>query len=81
MPEATVSIFNNNLIKDSRLANLITHLTGKNLPKPFECVGTIREIKAALHFPQDLKILLKDWGHDEFIPKDLQVKLKSLIHV
>lgn len=81
MPEAIVSIFSSNLIKDSRLADLITHLTGQKLPKPFECVGTVREIKAALSSSTDMKLLLTDWGHNEFIPKDLQVKLKSLIHV
>lgn len=81
MPEAIISIFGSNLIKDSRLADLITHLTGQKLPKPFECVGTVREIKAALSSSTDMKLLLTDWGHDEFIPKNLQVKLKSLIHV
>src|SRR3989338_2093246 len=81
MPQAAISIFGRDLTKDNQLSDLLDHLTGKNLPKPFECVGTIREIKAALHFPQDLKILLKDWGHDKFLPASLKAKLKSLTHV
>ena len=81
MPEAVTSIFGNNLAQDSQLADLMTHLTGEKLPKPFECVGTAREIKAALHSPQDMGVLLKDWGHDDFLPLPLKVKLKSLIHV
>lgn len=81
MPQATISIFGSNLVTDRELADLLTHLTGQRPPKPFACVGTIREIKAALDSPEDMKILLKDWGSDDFLPNPLKTKLKSLIHV
>ncbi|MBI4035301.1 MAG: hypothetical protein HY381_02790 [Candidatus Chisholmbacteria bacterium] len=81
MPQTVISIFGGNLIKDPQLSDLTSHLTGQKLPKPFECIGTIPEIKAALYSPADVKVLLKDWGHDDFLPPPLKLKLKSLVHV
>jgi UDP-N-acetyl-alpha-D-muramoyl-L-alanyl-L-glutamate epimerase len=81
IPEATISIFGHNLIQDSHLADLMAHLTGQKLPKPFECIGTIREIKAALNSPGNVNLLLKNWGSDGFIPESLKTTLKQLSHV
>ena len=81
MPEAVIDIFGKNLSQDSQLADLLAHLIGEKSPKPFECVGTTREIKAALESSPDLQLLLADWGHDGFIPPNLKTKLKSLTHV
>lgn len=81
MPQATISIFGSNLIQNSQLADLLKHLTGQTPPKPFECVGTTQEIKATLNSPEDVSLLLKDWGFDGFIPEPLKTTLKQLSHV
>lgn len=81
MPQAAISIFGSNLMQNSQLADLLKHLTGQTPPKPFECVGTAREIKAALSSPEDVSLLLKDWGFAGFIPEPLKTTLKQLSHV
>jgi hypothetical protein len=41
-------IFKKNLFQDKTLVPLLEELTGKKKFKPFECVGTMKESRAAL---------------------------------
>jgi hypothetical protein len=41
-------IFGANLLEDASLGPLLDQLTGADQEKPFECVGTVREVNAAL---------------------------------
>ena len=77
MPKDTISIFGSNLLENPEVTDLIQHLSGEKQPKPFECVGTKREIKAALN--HNFSDLLADWGHDEFIPTNLKLILSLFI--
>jgi len=43
-----INIFGNNLFDDPGLRNIFDELTGASAVKPFECVGTINEVNAAL---------------------------------
>jgi hypothetical protein len=45
-----ISIFGKDLLNDSTLKPIFNELTGKSEVKPFECVGTPEEVKAALWF-------------------------------
>ncbi len=42
------TIFGKDLLADTRLAPTLQELAGKTETKPFECVGTISEVNAAL---------------------------------
>lgn len=49
LPErALVSIFGHNLLDDASLQTEFDQLLGRSATKPFECVGTIEEVRAAL---------------------------------
>ena len=47
-PERLVQIFGHNLLDDEALRPAFRQLTGQDPVKPFECVGTIDEVNAAL---------------------------------
>jgi hypothetical protein len=51
LPLTVVSrIFNKDLFSDTNLITYLDELTGSSEVKPFECVGTLDEVKAALAF-------------------------------
>ncbi|MCK9451073.1 MAG: hypothetical protein M0Q90_05230 [Bacteroidales bacterium] len=58
-------LFNKNLLADLALITILNELSGQSAVKPFECVGTISEVKAALlelllqSKTEDLPVLLK----------------------
>ena len=72
------SIFGQNLLKSKNLAPVLDELIGKKKFKPFECVGTIEESKAALT-RKGLEKILGSWNTEHFLPKDLTTILKDAI--
>ncbi len=49
-PETLLSIFGRDLLNDMNLANTLDDLCGLTAHKPFECVGTVHEVRAALSY-------------------------------
>ena len=78
----TVAIFKKDLLEDRKLKPLLDELTGKRKFKPFECVGTIEESKAALALAlgkiHDHKIL-HTWNSQHFLPSVFQKLLRRAI--
>lgn len=68
------AIFGKNLLNDTHLKHILYELTGHSESKPFECVGTIEEIRSALSYiilkndNRELPALLKDRN---FLSNDL----------
>ncbi|TSC56601.1 MAG: putative UDP-N-acetylmuramoylalanine--D-glutamate ligase [Parcubacteria group bacterium Greene0714_21] len=78
--ERTLGIFGKNLAKDKKLKPLLQELTGKKRLKPFECVGTVAESRAALSLSQrKLKThpLLRSWNAKHFLPPRFESILKN----
>jgi len=74
----TVKIFNKNLLKDKKLKPLLDELTGKKRFKPFECVGTAQETRAAIALQDKTRHpLLKAWNSKHFLPKKFESILKA----
>ena len=48
-PETLIGIFGHNLLDDPSLEKIFDELTGKTDIKPFECIGTVDEVNAALN--------------------------------
>jgi hypothetical protein len=46
--EQSIKIFHKDLYASKELADLLLHITGVKLPKPFECVGTYEELQEGL---------------------------------
>jgi len=76
-PKTLEKIFRKNLLKDQSLAPLMDRLTGKRGFKPFECVGTPREVAAALSGKTDR--ILRSWDSYNFIPQKLSRILKQKV--
>src|SRR3989344_913260 len=74
-PKTLEKIFRKNLLKDQSLAPLMDRLTGKRGFKPFVCVGTPREVAAALSGKTDRT--LRSWDSYNFIPQKLSRILKQ----
>jgi len=47
-PDVLETIFGKNLLDDNELQSFLMELSGRSPEKPFECVGTINEVKAAI---------------------------------
>ncbi len=73
--KTVVSIFKKNLLQDKTLAPLLDQLTGKRKFKPFECVGTIKESRAALSLRPES--LISSWNKHHFLPPSFSKLLKE----
>ncbi len=81
----TIRIFGKNLFADKYLLPLMTQLLGEGEAKPFECVGTFEETRAAFYLslaaakkesPDNLPVLMRVFER-EFLPKYGDMKSKS----
>ena len=78
----TMKIFKKNLLRDKKLKPLLQELTGKRTFKPFECVGTIAESRAALSLQTKKRHhILKSWNSQHFLSKKFNRILKESIDV
>jgi UDP-N-acetyl-alpha-D-muramoyl-L-alanyl-L-glutamate epimerase len=75
-----VKIFASNLLENRSLIPLMEELTGKRGVKPFECVGTARETRAALSLQsREDHPLLHAWNSSHAMPAHLEKYLRSMI--
>jgi len=75
--KGTLGIFKKNLLKDKKLKPLLDELTGKKRFKPFECVGTIAESRAALTLQEKKDHpILHAWNQKHFLPKRFEAIVK-----
>lgn len=75
-----IKIFGENLFQKKSLLPLFQELWGEKRFKPFECVGTPEEVKAAMI----LALNQKDWDHDlipNYFNKKIRPKIKSPGHL
>lgn len=75
----TVEIFDKNLFADKKLLPLMKQLTGKRGFKPFECVGTVKETKAALTRGRRMEEIMRSWGNRHNLSFGLTKVLKSAL--
>jgi len=74
----TVAIFKKNLLKDKKLKPLLDELTGKKRFKPFECVGTAAETRAALALQKAKDHpMLHAWNSHHFLSPHFKKILKD----
>lgn len=87
-PETLVGIFKQNLLDNPDLEKILDELTGKTDIKPFECIGTVEEVNAALYEAvimynkDELPHLLKKFQQRGILknnsPDDIQQRLKRI---
>ncbi len=63
LKEDAIKIFGKNLLEDVELDVILDSLINNSKVKPFECVGTRKEIKMALE-NKDLSSILGSWGQN-----------------
>ena len=94
--EQLAEIFGKDLMKDEALLPILEELNGTSAVKPFECVGTVEEVRACLDFMQDkagtiaknspkgvasVEEILKRFNEEHFLPKRFETILKTMLHV
>jgi len=72
--ERMLEIFGENLMKKPELRGELRSLLGETHEKPFECVGTVEEVRAALGLlegrPERARKLLRAWNSEHNIPAE-----------
>ena len=89
-------IFGKDLLKDTDLRPIFEELNGTSAVKPFECVGTVEEVRACVDFMKDRKgtiaedspkgeatveEILKRFNEENFLPEQFVDILKSKLYV
>ena len=89
-------IFGKDLLTDTDLKPIFEELNGTSAVKPFECVGTVEEVRACVDFMKDRKgtivedspkgdasveEILKRFNEENFLPSQFIAILKSKLHV
>jgi len=75
LPEARMTeIFGENLLEKPELRQELLALSGAKREKPFECVGTVEEARAALELlegrPERAQRLLRSWNPEHNVPAE-----------
>ena len=83
--ERLVDIFGKDLMKDPELKPIFEELNGTSAVKPFECVGTVEEVRACVEAMDGdrskVEAILRRFNHDHFLPLQFEKLLKSKLHV
>ena len=84
--EKLTSIFGKNLLKDNTLRPIFEELNGTAPVKPFECVGTVEEVRACVEAAENhdftaVDVILKRFNTEHFLPKNFEQILKSKLDV
>lgn len=94
--ERLTEIFGKDLLADPELKPIFEELNGTSAVKPFECVGTVEEVRACVDFMKDRKgtiteaspkaettvdEILKRFNEENFLPEKFVNILKSKLHV
>lgn len=89
-------IFGKDLLTDPDLKPIVEELNGTSAVKPFECVGTVEEVRACVDFMKDRKgtivedspqadvtveTILKRFNEENFLPSIFVDILKKKLHV
>ena len=94
--ERLIEIFGKDLMTDAELRPIFEELNGTSAVKPFECVGTVEEVRACVDFMKDRKgtivedspkadttveAILKRFNEENFLPSQFVDILKTKLHV
>lgn len=89
-------IFGKDLLTDPDLRPIFEELNGTSAVKPFECVGTVEEVRACVDFMKDrqgtiveespkadatVETILKRFNNENFLPPQFEQLLKNRLHV
>lgn len=80
-----VEIFGKDLMEDSELRPVFEELNGTAAVKPFECVGTVEEVRACVEAMEGNRAkvdeILHRFNKEHFLPEKFEYLLKSKLHV
>ena len=94
--ERLAEIFGKDLMKDPELKSIFEELNGTSAVKPFECVGTVEEVRACVDFMKDregtiaevspkgeatVEEILKRFNNENYLPPQFVDLLKEKLHV
>ena len=84
--EQLTAIFGKDLMADASLQPILEELNGTAPVKPFECVGTIEEVRACIKVPESvegptIEEILKRFNNEHFLPAKFEQILKFHLHV
>ena len=84
--EQLVAIFGKDLMADESLKPIYEELNGTAAVKPFECVGTVEEVRACAkavesHDFTDVNAILNRFNKEHFLPEKFEQILKSRLYV
>ena len=94
--ERLTAIFGKNLMKDPELRPIFEELNGTSAVKPFECVGTVEEVRACVDHMKDrqgtiaevspqadasVETILKRFNEDNYLPLQFVEILKTKLYV
>ena len=79
------AIFGKNLMADESLQPIFEELNGTAPVKPFECVGTVEEVRACMEAvkgnKKDVEVILHRFNEEHFLPEKFERILKSKLNV
>ena len=79
------AIFGKDLMTDESLLPIFEELNGTAMVKPFECVGTVEEVRACIEAVEgnrkQVNEILSRFNDEHFLPKCFEQILKSQLHV
>ena len=83
--EKLTAIFGNDLMADASLRPIFEELNGTAPVKPFECVGTVEEVRACMEAVggdrNQVNEILSRFNNEHFLPEKFEQILKSKLHV
>ena len=84
--EKLTAIFSKDMLNDSTLRPFFEELNGTAPVKPFECVGTVEEVRACVEAAENhnftaVEAILNRFNSEHFLPEKFEQILKSRLHV
>lgn len=83
--ERLTAIFGKDLMADASLQPIFEELNGTVAVKPFECVGTVEEVRACMEAVNgnrnQVNEILSRFNDEHFLPEKFEQILKSKLHV
>ncbi|MBR5912531.1 MAG: hypothetical protein IKZ55_11150 [Bacteroidales bacterium] len=84
--EKLTAIFSKDMLNDSTLRPFFEELNGTAPVKPFECVGTVEEVRACVEAAENhnftaVEAILNSFNSEHFLPEKFEQILKSRLHV
>ena len=83
--EKLTAIFGKDLMADESLLPILEELDGTAAVKPFECVGTVEEVRACMEAVEGrrekVEEILRRFNAHHFLPPQFELILKNRLHV